>query len=293
MTTQPRWLIGLELSPRCMGALQFARFLRRTLHARVLGVFVQELWLLGIPPGEAAEYAFRLRAEAAAWLETLAAGTPGAAVDAAEILDQVDAETGLASLAGGATGVLLGRRVASERIWARLGRVARRLLRTLPAPVIVVPPELASDEFAGPVVLATDLSTRSLGAARFATSLARALGRRLICVHVGQPRWSAVIDYTKPRWEELRREYREATMRSARAWAGEHCPDADLVVEYGEPAEQLPALARGLEACLLVVGSGRPGLVDRIFTGSTASTVAAVATCAVAVVPPDMATTVP
>jgi len=157
--------------------------------------------------------------------------------------------------------------------------------------VIVVPPELANDDFAGPVVLASDLSARSVGAARFAASLARGLGRRLVCVHVGQPRWSALIDYTKPQWDELRRGWREATMRSASAWAGEFCPDAELVVEYGEPAEQLPAIAGVLEACLLVIGSGRPGLVDRIFTGSTASTVAAVAACAVAVVPPDVVVT--
>lgn len=287
MTTEPRWLIGLELSPRCGGALQFARFLRRTIHARVGGVYVQELWLTGVPPGEAAAYAFRLRAEAEKWLDTLAAGAPEAAVDATEILDQIDAETGLASIGRGAAGILVGRRVASERGWSHLGRVARRLLRSLPAPVIVVPPELASDAFAGPVVFASDLTAASVGAARFATALARALDRRLVCVHMGEPRWSESFDYTKTRWQELRRQYREATDQAALAWVTEHCAGAELVIEYGTPVDQLPAVAARLEACLLVVGSKRLGLVERIFTGSTASAVAATATCAVAVVPPD------
>ena len=51
--------------------------------------------------------------------------------------------------------------------------------------------------------------------------------------------------------------------------------------------ERLPAIAARLQASLMVVGSGRPGLVERIFAGSVASGVAALAPCAVAVVPPD------
>lgn len=286
MTKQPHWLLGLELSPRCGGALQFARFLRRKIHARIGGVFVQEQRLMAVAPGEAA-HASRLRAEAEAWLGTLAAGSPEAAVDATEILDQGDAETALASLGRSSAGIIVGRRAAGERTWSRLGRVARRLLRVLPAPVIVVPPELAVDEFAGPVVFASDLTPASDGAARFAASMARALDRRLVCVHIGDPRW--IDGYgSAPQWTQLHRDYCETTTRQAREWLGDTCQHAELVFEYGPPAELLPAVARQLGACLLVLGSNRFGLVERIFTGSMASAVAAVATCAVAVVPPDV-----
>ena len=122
---------------------------------------------------------------------------------------------------------------------------------------------------------------------RFAAALARRLGRRLVCVHVGQSRWDETFRPIEPRLEELRRSYHDATDRSMRAWATEHCPGAELELEYGDPVDRLPAFARRQNAALLVVGSGRPGLIERLFAGSTASTLAAVAPCAVAVVPMD------
>jgi len=287
MTPETPWLLGLDLGPRCSGARQFARLLREQLHMRVVGVFVSEMWQYALPPGEVTTVALSLRDEAERLLVSLNAGKPGAAVDATQIVDDIDAETGLTKAAREAAGVVIGRRVTTPNAWARLGRVARRLLRRLPAPVIVVPPELASDEFTGPVMLATDLSERSAAAARFAVAFARKLGRPLACVHVGQPRWDGSYGLLEPRRDELRATYREATERATREWATRHCPDATLTYEYGDPVERLTALARHTRPSLLVLGSGRLGMVDRIFTGSTASSVAAIAPCAVAVVPPD------
>lgn len=285
MTLEAPWLLGLDLGPRCSGALRFARFLRERLRMRVVGVFVSESW--DFAPSEGTALAFALRSEAERWLAALNAGEPGAAVDATRIIDDVDAEAALSTAAREAAGVVVGRRAAAPDAWVRLGRVARRLLRRLPAPVIVVPPELANDEFDGPVMLATDLSDGSAAAARFAVTFARKLGRPLICVHVGQPRWDGSNGLLEPRREELRATYREATERATREWATRHCPDAALTHEYGEPVERLHALVGHARPGLLVLGSGRPGIVERIFAGSTASTVAAVAPCAVAVVPPD------
>lgn len=285
MTTEQAWLLGLELSPRSSGALQFARWLRSTLGARVLGVYVSELLLAGLPPGEGAAYLFTLRTEAERWLAGLEAGTPGSPVDATKIVDEIDAETGLARAAHGAPGVVVGRRVAREGALIRLGRVTRRLLRSTPAPVIVVPPELAIDAFSGPVVLASDFTDASVAAARFAASFARRLGRSLVCVHVGQPRWQEPFVGKDPRWDELRSAYRVRVQETARAWAQAHCPGDELVVEYGDPQECLAAVAARLGACLLVVGSRRPGLLERFFVGSTSSAIAATASCAVAVVP--------
>jgi nucleotide-binding universal stress UspA family protein len=285
MTTEQAWLLGLELSPRSGGALQFGRWLRGTLGARVVGVYVSELWLAGLPPDDGAVFLLTARTEAERWLDGLEAGTPRSPVDATNIVDAVDAETGLARAAHGAPGLVVGRRVAGDGALVRLGRVTRRLLRGAPAPVIVVPPELAVDEFRGPVVLASDFTDASVAAARFAASFARRLGRPLVCVHVGQPRWEESFAQEEPRWEELRRAYRESVMKAAHVWASAHCPGDALVIEYGDPQERLAAVAARLQACLLVVGSRRPGLLERFFAGSTSSAVAATASCAVAVVP--------
>jgi nucleotide-binding universal stress UspA family protein len=287
MTTEQAWLLGLELSPRSSGVLQFARWLRGTLGARVIGVYVSELWLAGLPPGEGAAYLFTARTEAERWLAGLEAGTPGSPVDATKIIDDIDAESALARAAQGVPGIVVGRRVARQGAQIRLGRVTRRLLRNAPAPVVVVPPELAVDAFRGPVLLASDLSDASVAAARFAASFARRLGRPLVCIHVGQPRWVEPLMGEDPRWEELRRAYRDSTQEAARAWVKAHCPGDELVVEYGDPQERLAVVAARLEACLLVVGSRRPGLLERFFVGSTSSEVAATASCPVAVVPAD------
>lgn len=288
MTPEIPWLLGLDLGPNCGGARRFARLLREQLRMPVVGVYVQETWPLAVPPGEGAALTLSLRSAAERWLAELNAGAPGAAVDATRILDDVDAEAGLAAAAREACGVVVGRRAAAPGAWARLGRVARRLLRRLPAPVIVVPPELATDEFAGPILLATDLSDRSAAAARLATMFAATLERPLVCVHVGQPGWDR-HGLLAPRRAELDATCREATERSTRVWAAKHCPDAALMHEYGDSVERLVALAGHLRPALLVLGSGRPGLSERIFMGSTASSVAAVARSAVAVVPPDSA----
>jgi nucleotide-binding universal stress UspA family protein len=287
MSNEFTWLVGIDLGPRSGGALQFARMLRQRIHAHVVGVYVAELWQFGVASGEGTAWTPGMRAGAEQWLAARNTGTPDAAIDAARILEAVDAESGLTEAASGAAGVVVGRRPAHPAPWSRLGRVARRLLRRLPAPVIVVPPELAADEFAGPVLLATDLSDRSVPAAELATKFARALGRPLSCVHVGQPRWGESHRLLEPRKDELRATYREAVEQATRVWASKHCPEAAPVFEYGDPVERLVALVEHMHPSLLVVGSGRPGMVERIFTGSTASAVAALAPCAVAVVPPD------
>lgn len=287
MSNESPWILGLDLGPRSAGALRFARLLRQRLDARVVGVFVCEQRLLGAPPVADATLMVSLRADAARWFATLEVGAPDEAVDATRIDDASDAETGLTAAGHGSAGVIVGRHFASPGDPVRLGRVTRRLLRRLPAPVIVVPPELAEDEFDGPVLLATDLTERSAAAARFAVALAGRLGRRLVCVHVGQSRWDETFRPIELRVDELRRSYQDATDRSMRAWAAEHCPGAELKLEYGDPVDCLPAFATRQSAGLLVVGSGRPGLIERLFAGSTASTLAAVAPCAVAVVPMD------
>lgn len=62
----------------------------------------------------------------------------------------------------------------------RLGRVARRILRRLGAPVLVVPPDLRAEQIGGgPVTALTSVSADSARACRFAADLAARLGRPL------------------------------------------------------------------------------------------------------------------
>ena len=96
----PSWVVGIELSPRSKGALQFARWLRETLHARVLGVYVSEMYMLGVPPSDATAFLLAMRSEAEHWLASLGAGAPGAAIDATQILDEVEPEDGGVSVQG-------------------------------------------------------------------------------------------------------------------------------------------------------------------------------------------------
>lgn len=288
MRNEPHWLVGIEPSARSNGAIHFARWLRRALHVQVAGVYVTELWMLMLSEPGAAQFLATARASAESWLATMRAGSDDAAFDTVESAEAMDPEGELCARGQGALGIIVGRHPARERGWFRLGRVTRRLLRNLPAPVVVAPPELTADDFAGPVIFATDLGPASVAAARFAVTFARQTQRPLVCVHVAQPRWSEDVELA-PELLSLREAYRARVARDAWNWASDHCPDAQLVIGYGDPAEYLPATAGQRHASLLVLGSGRPGLIERVFVGSTASAVASAASCAVAIVPIDSA----
>ncbi len=290
MRHEPHWIVGIEPSARSNGAVQFARWLRRSLHVPVSGVYVTELWMLALSEPGSAEFLATARASAESWLATLNAGSEDAAFDAVESAEGMEPESELCKRGPGALGIVVGRHATRGSGWIRLGRVTRRLLRKLPAPVVVAPPELTADDFAGPVMLATDLGPASVAAARFAVAFARQAARPLVCVHVGQPRWSEDVELA-PDLVRMREAYRATVELYARDWSVAHCPGAERVVDYGDPAQYLPALARQRAASLLVLGSGRLSLVERVFIGSTSSAVASAASCAVAIVPFDAAST--
>ena len=56
-------------------------------------------------------------------------------------------------------------------------------------------------------------------------------------------------------------------------------------VVFGDRAEEIAAVAARCKAALVVTGSRRLGLAGRLFSTSTASALAGLAECAVAVVP--------
>jgi nucleotide-binding universal stress UspA family protein len=283
MEATPRWLVGLDLLPQNTGVLRFGAWL-----GRCRGVHVVETGLLRFV-GE--ELSTVLEGARASMERSLAEAEARAVFEGLQAVASVTAERGLIEAAAREqpTALVIGRwSRRGERGLVRLGRVARRILRELPTAVIVTPPDLQASQIgAGPLLVATDLSEGSAAAYRFAAALAAEQGRGVVLVHVAVPIEHAAI-YTLDRgWEALRAQEQELVRREVEAWVAAHAAGASAVeIRYGAVEEQLLALAAALDAPLIVTGSRRLSLAERIFGSSLASSLAGVATCPVAVVPP-------
>jgi nucleotide-binding universal stress UspA family protein len=137
------------------------------------------------------------------------------------------------------------------------------------------------------ILLATDGSEDAALAGRAAADLSNKMAADLHVVHV----WTGVVpppayhglsldNYSRLAEEEagrlLRREAWNARITGGRV-ARQH-------LREGEPAEEIIALAEGLDADLVVVGSRRAGRVKRLITGSVSEGVVHRASCPVLVV---------
>jgi nucleotide-binding universal stress UspA family protein len=198
------------------------------------------------------------------------------------------AEEGLALAAASpsVTGIVIGRATGSgTRGLDRLGRVARRLLRSLPAPVMVVPPDVSTSDIGrGPIVLATDLDPASVGAAHMARRLAHVLDRELLVVSVDAALYDASI--LAPEALVPLRAIARRSEAELREWMSAHELEGERArVVEGERVATLLATAKGSETPLVVCGSRRLGLRERIFASSTASELARMGDRAVLVVP--------
>lgn len=282
-----RWIVGLDLGARSHGALVFATWMRRAespaARPALVGVHVLETWAaryLAIPREE---YVRSVRAVADRHITAL-----GGTFDAVEVVEAERAEEGLVGAAARGDALVIGRSAPrGEHRLVRLGRVARRVLRQLPAPVFVVPPDLPEQALAGPIVLAVDLTGSGAVAVEMAVRLARAHARPLVLAHVGEPRHSDLIDELEPSWLAAREAYRAGVEREFAAWAeAQGLGGLRRVLEYGPAPESLAAIAEREQASVIVVGSRRLSTVERVFTTSTASALAGLCPCPVAVVPP-------
>jgi nucleotide-binding universal stress UspA family protein len=291
-----RWIIGLDLRPLSHGALEFAAWLSAGAAAasaeppRFVPVHVlEEDHLLAVlRHHHLDEVVAAARDEArralerhgrAAWLEDLRVVQ---ALQANESLEEARASAG-------ADAIVIGRAAGrDERRVVRLGRVARRLLRALPAPVVVVPPDLrASDVGTGPVVALTAAAGDAVDAIRFAEDVARRAGRKLAVVHVARDPAGAGLPFVpavslgRAREDELR----EARARLDAWIAAEGLrPDATAVLQ-GNLIEQAIGYAEAQASPLLVVGARRREGVDRVLVPSVGRELAASSTVPVAVVP--------
>ncbi len=212
---------------------------------------------------------------------------------AAELVFDVSAERALARRTENdpEAMVVIGRRSPrGGRGWVRLGRVARRLLRSLPGPVAVVPPDYRGPPNAsGPVILATSLDSDSAGAVTLSNQLARRWGRPLLAVHV------LPTELTPPGYlpAEAKLTLDAAHRRDAKVhltlWLRRHeLPSIESTICSGDVVEQLTSLAIERNAAALVVGSRRLSLRERLFRSSIGSDLAGTATVPVIVAPPPI-----
>ncbi len=289
------WWVGMDLSDRGQGALGYASWLSRTLSSgeeadRFSGVHVLE----------EAELQPLLRYHHLGELEknaqnaadkVIAKIDEGLSLSERRIVCGRTAERVLADLAKGegVRGLIIGRQAKrGEKRIVRLGRVARRLLRSLTAPTIVVPPDLRpAGVGSGPVLLAASIESDATEAATFARQIAQDLGRPLTVVHV-VPGADYLAGEMVPAGVtgELFRELRENHERRLGIWMRTHgLSDVPQQVVEGSVVDRLAELAKAEDSPLIVCGSRGLGLGLRLFTSSVASDLAAACDVAVAVVP--------
>jgi nucleotide-binding universal stress UspA family protein len=274
-----QWIVALGLDGHANGAARFASWVTDRATDHVHGVHV-------LRRSEHFALAERALAELAASTGTSELFDDLRVVDHADVLDALVE----ACAEHAADMLVLGRRPRRTAMPVRLGRVARRVLRTLPGPVAVVPGEFEPARAGtGPVLVATDLGGDSAAACRCATRLARRIERSVVPVHVvADPHDWGIGVLTEAQVDAFADELRTAAEAGARAWCRDHrLGEAGVELRMGDVVDQLGRVAQERDAALVVLGSRRLGLVARLFSSSVGSALAATAPCPVVVVPPD------
>ena len=286
-----RWIVGIDLRARSHGAVAFVSWARQ--HAKAQAFIAAHAMpepstSLGEPPIDRDE----LHAQSLEVLrKELAARGAEQAFDDHGLIESWAPEDGLVEVMRrhGADGLVIGRRANKvDDAWIRLGRVARRLLRTLPAPIITVPADLEVGDLAqGPVLLTTDLSQTSVAALAFAARFAHELGRPLQVAHVIEAAGRMVPAKPADAWH-MRPDAPPSDPGALDRWLEEHTVQgAKTLVERGHVLETLGEIVERQRPCLVVCGSRSLSTMDRIFTSSVASALAGVAPVPVAVIPAD------
>jgi nucleotide-binding universal stress UspA family protein len=299
MSSTTTWTLGLDLREGAEGPLVFARWLRDQLgnqpdkpqaKATLVPIHVIEKdQLVLLASIDKHEQAVALAEDALARaLERAGDGSP---LEDLRLVETGDPEDVLASAAMDSDGLIIGRLAPrGEDRLLRLGGVARRLLRRLPAPTIVVPPDTRAQNIGkGPIVLAADAHPDSIGAARFALRMADLLGRELILAHVVPMPYGWSIGYLPSESvKQVRADLRAGGERTLERWASQHgITGLRGVVTEGIVPEELGRLAKAEDALMLVTGSRKLNAIERLFMTSVGSELCASAPCPVAVVPPD------
>lgn len=288
-----KWLIGVDLRETATGAIEFARWMVE--HAtggdpQLLPVHVlEESYLLQVLRHEHMnQVEAKAEQDARALLDRVGLALPAGTV---RIARGITADETLVREfdAARADALLIGREApAAERNIVRLGRVARRIVRQLPCPVVVAPPDLKATRVgAGPVILASDLSETSGSAARFAVRFAAAVGRPLVLAHV-VPSDADVLRYVPTTTvDQFYSQVGLDRQRDVETWQRTHgLQAASTIIAHGDPVARLSSIAEVEGAPIIVCGSRGLGAVERVFVTSVATDLSCWAGCAIAIVPP-------
>lgn len=290
-----RWTLGLDLREGAEGPLVFARWLvaelvRHGTSSQLDPVHVIEQDQIGLlASAERREEVTALAEDAV--LEALRRSGDETPLMGLRLVEVGEPEDVLADSASRSEGLIIGRLAPRGRDKVfRLGGVARRLLRRLPGPTVVVPPDLTTAQIGkGPIIFACDGDDDSLGAARFATKLADSLRRELVLAHVVPMPYGWSVGYLpSDSLKQVRADLRTRGERTLERWATKHGLNGLRgFVSEGIVAEELTRLATEQDALMLIVGSRKLNAIERLFVTSVGSELAASSTAPVVVVPPD------
>jgi nucleotide-binding universal stress UspA family protein len=177
-----------------------------------------------------------------------------------------------------------------------LGSTTERVLRRTRTPLFAVPPSASEPHLhiattapldMGPVLAATDFGDTSADATGWAADLARQFKTSLLLAHIVQP------ILTPPQWQSYIADADDARVADARArldttrqlFAGSLT--AESLVESGDPAESIAAIAAQRRASVIVMGLASSRRMSGSRPGSIAYRVVCLANCPVLVVPPQ------
>lgn len=289
-----KWFVGVDLRERSNGALRWctwaAKHDSRVEPGSIVPVHVIEDRDLRPLKAHLSLSEIERMSRESATLAVAAAGDDTAFAKL-ELTHDANAESAMADLAddaGDDAVLVVGRKAPAGSVaWVRLGRVARRLLRAVACPVVVVPPDFeppADDQ--GPILLAVSLGKDSEAAAKFAVETGKAWNRPVVVVHVTP---SIAVGY--PPFADSAVVHQVATQlrTDADRLLGEFMTNHGLATAQrhttvGDVSDRILTIAREEKASLIVVGSRRLSLAARVYSSTVGPEVAGTATCPVAVV---------
>jgi len=147
------------------------------------------------------------------------------------------------------------------------GSVSSDLATAAPCPVVVVTENAVLDQ-PGPVIAAFDGSADSLRAVRHGAILAEGLRRSLVLVHVVPHGASAPTDENiASRLQAAARDCERGAVRGLHGCI----PDVTVVVDHGDPVEQISGAARARAAPVIVLGTRGSGAVGEMLLGSVSA----------------------
>lgn len=137
------------------------------------------------------------------------------------------------------------------------------------------------------ILVPTDLSPPSMDAVRHAATLADRVGSRVVLTYVMEDKLPAMIlAHTSETEAQLLERHREHARKALVDVADDLLPgrDVECVVRQGADHEEIVALAREIDAGLIVMGMHGHGFLVHALAGSTTERVLHHAPCPVLVV---------